>query len=207
MGFEEFREKVRERLKEIMSRFNIDFDHYEKLSPHYSPAYVVYMCSKGDESKIELAVASMLFRYGVIALDSAIDEDIEKDRVPTPYALRGRKAIAEGLVLIGEAIRLHPNFAILLRDLFLGLIPDKEDVYLKTSFPNVFTCREASGDEAIVKLWEDVGFVQQLYDDYIDGDDYSYYYEKACESWKRVKDSVLSSYMERYRDVVERLCK
>jgi hypothetical protein len=204
MGFEEFRGKVREKLREILSRYGIDFDHYERLSPHYSPAYVVYMC--GGE-KVDIAVAAMLLRYGIIAIDSAIDKELEKDGVTTPYALKGMRAVAEGLLLIAEALRIHPNFAVLLREMARGVLTSREDVYLKTALPNEFTCREAGGDREIVELWRHVGFVQQLYDDYVDGDDYSYYVNVACESWRKVKDSPLSGYLERYRGVVEALCR
>jgi hypothetical protein len=208
LSFEEFKEKVRERLRDILARNGIDFDHYEKLSPNYSPAYVVYTCARSvNQAAVDLAVAAMLFRYGIIALDSVIDEDVEKDGVPTPYALRGRRAAAEGLLLIAEALRIHPNFSLLLREMARGLLTSKEDVYLKTALPNEFTCIEAGGCREIAELWKHVGFVQQLYDDYVDGDDYSYYLDVACESWRKVKDSPLSSYVERYRRVMEVLCR
>jgi hypothetical protein len=210
LGFEEFKERVRERLREILARCGVDFDHYERLSPHYSPAYVVYTCARtrGDvgPEAVDLAVAAMLFRYGIIAIDSAIDQEMEKDGVPTPYSLKGRRAVAEGLILIAEAMRIHPNFSLLLREMARGVLTSKEDVYLKTALPNEFTCREAGGDCEIAELWKHVGFVQQLYDDFVDGDDYSYYIDAACESWERVKDSPLSEYVERYRRVVEALC-
>jgi hypothetical protein len=206
-GFEEFKERVRERIREILARYGIDFDHYERLSPHYSPAYVVYTCARSvNQAAVDLAVAAMLFRYGIIAIDSTIDQELQKDGVPTPYALKGRRAVAEGLLLIAEALRMHPNFSLLLREMARGLLTSKEDVYLKTSLPNEFTCREAGGDCEIAELWKHVGFVQQLYDDFVDGDDYSYYIDVACESWERVKDSPLSEYVERYRRVVEELC-
>ena len=210
-GFEEFKERVRERLKEILARNGIDFDHYEKLSPNYSPAYVVYTCARTrgnvEPAAVDLAVAAMLFRYGIIAIDSAIDQELEKDGVPTPYATKGRRAVAEGLLLIAEALRMHPNFSLLLREMARGVLISKEDVYLKTALPNEFTCIEAGGCREIVELWKHVGFVQQLYDDYVDGDDYSYYIDIACESWEKVKDSPLSGYVERYRRVVEALCE